>query len=363
VTLVALDDFAGTGWSVACQRLGILDHGVELMDEAVATRAAAGMSTIGRDVWAHLEHCLAHPIEYPLYIASPPCQTFSSAGKGSGRAALDLILRLVDERAYLRVDELHAFGEAHDPRTALVMVPLVRVARDQPTYVVLEQVPPVLPVWERFAQELESWGYSTWTGILNAEQYGVPQTRRRAVLIARADGVQAAPPVPTHSRYYSRDPQRLDEGVLPWVSMADALGWQHEHDGREAHAMRGSGQTARYGERPGRRAGEPAFTLRANGGGNASGGFVWRDLNLDPARPATIVAGDPRLTSREHHAHGEQSSTSTRITLKEAATLQSYPAEFPFQGTKTKQFLQVGNAVPPLLAEAILSVFLPGGAR
>lgn len=44
----------------------------------------------------------------------------------------------------------------------------------------------------------------------------------------------------------------------------------------------------------------------------------------------------------------------TRVTVAEAAALQSYPPGFTFAGTKTKQFLQVGNAVPPLLAEAIL---------
>lgn len=149
---------------------------------------------------------------------------------------------------------------------------------------------------------------------------------------------EAAPPVPTHSRYYSRDPKRLDAGVLPWVSMAEALGW---------------GRTAR-----------PSVTV--TGGGTETGGAeplakLAREVaaadwvvRLDPSLPATTVQGDPRLTAREHHYHGEQNSTSTRVTVAEAAALQSYPPGFTFAGTKTKQFLQVGNAVPPLLAEAIL---------
>lgn len=234
--IVALDLFAGTGWGVACHRLGIEEHGVEIMPEAVTIRQANGMHTIYRDVWEGLEggdplDDLEHaPIgsdrfNYALLIASPPCQTFSMAGNGKGRQALDEVVGLIDAKAYLDVAELRAFGERHDMRTALVLTPLAHVARDTPTYVVFEQVPQVLPVWERCAEELRKWGYSVWTGVLNSEQYGVPQTRRRAILIARADGKEAKPPTPTHSRYYSRNPKKLDEGVLPWVSMAEALGW------------------------------------------------------------------------------------------------------------------------------------------
>lgn len=44
-----------------------------------------------------------------------------------------------------------------------------------------------------------------------------------------------------------------------------------------------------------------------------------------------------------------------KLSIGEAAVLQTFPADFPFQGTKGEQFLQVGNAIPPLLAEAILT--------
>lgn len=213
--MIALDLFAGTGWGVACQRLGIEEHGVEIMPEARAVRAANGMHTAFADVWeglearpallsperrAEVERVLGKPVDewdyYDLLIASPPCQTFSMAGGGAGRRALDDVLGLIDSRAYLDPAALRAFGETHDPRTALVLTPLAYVARDVPMHVVFEQVPPVLPVWERCAEEMRKWGYSVWVGVLNAEQYGVPQTRKRAMLIARADGVEAAPPPP-----------------------------------------------------------------------------------------------------------------------------------------------------------------------
>lgn len=396
--MIALDLFAGTGWSVACQKLGIEEYGVEIMPEAVATRKLNGMTTIYNDVWEGLDQDDFQFRDYDLLIASPPCQTFSMAGGGAGRKALDDVLGLIDAKAYRSVEELRAFGESRDPRTALVLTPLAHVFRDLPRYVVFEQVPPVLPVWERCAEEMRAWGYSVWTGNLQAEMYGVPQTRKRAILIAKRDPEldgEAAPPVPTHSRYYSRDPKRLDEGVLPWVSMADALGWDHDDAyvgwarPQETERNDGRGVDSRYIEHDGRKlrrrdvrlSGEPIATvtskvgearvMRSNygtGGDASNRGERVADepsatitskadrnqWHLDPQKPATVVAGDPRLSSRDHHEHGAQNGRATRVTVAEAAALQSYPPGFTFAGTKTKQFLQIGNAVPPLLAEAIL---------
>lgn len=226
--ITALDLFAGSGWGVACKRLGIEEMGVELMPEAIETRRINGMATVYEDVWDGLllsaeDHEMLYGA-YDVLIASPPCQTFSLAGKGAGRQALNEVLEAVQLHAYKSPAELLAFGEKHDLRTALVLSPLAYVYRDLPRYVVLEQVPTVLPVWEEYAKVMADWGYDVKTAILNAEQYGVPQTRRRAILVASLDG-EAMLPVPSHSRYYSRNPKKLDPGVLPWVSMAEALGW------------------------------------------------------------------------------------------------------------------------------------------
>lgn len=425
--LVALDLFAGTGWGVACQWLGIEEHGVEILPEAVASREAAGMETAYRDVWdGLLDHTGEFKVDYNLLIASPPCQTFSVAGKGAGRKALDDVLVAIERGDHESPEMLKELTALTDDRTALVLTPLAHVYRDRPKYVVLEQVPTVLPVWNACSVVMRDLGYSVVTGVLNAEQYGVPQTRKRAILIARRDGVEAKMPEPTHSKYHSRDSKKLDPGVRKWVSMAEALGWGMterpyptvasgtENGGTDPAALGGSGarrtvygerergawiasgdadndggilrltdqdaavlqsyppftavknmgrgMVERYGERPGRTQDEPAFTIRASAGGTEPGGFVLRP-EIEAWKwkhaPATTVAGDPRITAREHHFHGEQSKTSLKLTPEEAARFQSYPDGFPFQGTRGKRFLQIGNAVPPVLGEAILSLFLP----
>lgn len=375
--IAAVDHFAGLGWGVACERLGIREYGVELATSAIRIRAANGMRTIYRDVWSGLLHPGLVP-EHELYIASPPCQTFSMAGKGEGRDALADVLTAIADRLHEDPAALYGLTKSLDPRTALVLAPLAHVFRHRPRLVALEQVPEVLAVWHAIAGVLRGLGYSVWVGVMRAEQFGVPQTRRRAILMARSDG-KVTPPAPTHSRYYSTDPARMDTGVERWVSMAEALGWgmtarpsltvtsggaatggyepfptnarKTMDRARSAgewletnqNSERGGGATVRYS----RKADAPAPTLTTK-----ASLWKWRDA------PATTVAADQRITAREHHAHGDQAKTSLTLTRDEAAALQSFPSDFIWRGSKTRQFLAIGNAVPPLLAEAILAALL-----
>lgn len=81
-------------------------------------------------------------------------------------------------------------------------------------------------------------------------------------------------------------------------------------------------------------------------------------------RPATTVAGDPRLIAPGHRCREEgchvgqpprrQFDGATRLSLEEASLLQTFPADYPWRGMSKARFKQVGDAVPPLLAAAVV---------
>ncbi|WP_423247769.1 DNA cytosine methyltransferase [Streptomyces achmelvichensis] len=70
----------------------------------------------------------------------------------------------------------------------------------EPDWVAMEEVPDVLPLWKQYAAVLRGWGFSVWYGILNAGDFRVPQTRKRAILLASRVRT-AQPPTPTQSQF------------------------------------------------------------------------------------------------------------------------------------------------------------------
>jgi len=430
-----LDLFAGPGgWDVAATRLGLDPLGIEWDEAACATREAAGLRTIRADVASavvehggmsiedhHAQQYHHWPTEsFSVLVASPPCQAWSMAGKRGGQKDIDLCVRAAHELAAGNDTRAELRKDCEDPRSMLVVEPIRWAAAMRPSFIALEQVPPVLGFWTLTASLLESLGYSCWTGILEAERYGVPQTRERAILMAALDE-QPHPPKATHQRYVSGEPQRHDvtlEGeILPWVSMAEALGWEGADrpgftvlagglDRRSRtvrpscapvafRLARGAGMNERHGERRDIPEDEPApvITSKArtaewhyrNGnqpnaarrpvdepaptlhfGHALNSGVEWTTTPDDAwtsERLATAVQGDPRIARPGHTGTADgkrwQMDNAVRVTQEQAAILQTFPPDYPWQGSRTKQFEQIGNAVPPLLAEAILRALLP----
>jgi DNA (cytosine-5)-methyltransferase 1 len=437
-----------------------------------------------------------YPMRLDGLIASPPCQAFSMAGNGAGRRALTEYANCITRMGKgWTIDVAHLDHVCGDDRAHLVLEPLRWTLALQPRWIALEQVEPVLPLWEAMRDALREFGYSAWAGVLSAERYGVAQTRRRAVLIASLDRA-VGEPVATHRRYVA--PRRREEASLslfdapeperielpeeahlePWVSMAEALGWgmtarpypviasSRSTGGPDKEKVGGSGaretiyaeqaagrwvvNTGRDWKEGGSREdaqsldaterpapvidGKGRWQVRALGntkGGTRPDGLTRGDD--EPAhtvtsradqwtreRPATTVAGDPRIFPPGHKINaddvrsgrggqlrsgagrafgltnrpsptvtagvgrrganpigsgsgaaqsilaavedggwvGEEDrlndAGSIRVSIEEAAVLQSFPPGYPWQGTRTKQFEQVGNAVPPLLALRVL---------
>lgn len=222
------------------------------------------------------------------------------------------------------------------------------------------------------------------------------QTRERAILMASLNRT-AMPPAPTHCRNGS--PAGLfGPGLLPWVSMAEALGWdgvdrpgktvcgnRAPHWMYEAGPSTGwtlrTGNSTKGGTRPGgltRGLDEPALTVDSMAmqwalvNGNQPHAAIRRPDEPAPTihfghnlnevawvaeRPSTTVCATPRIGRPGHKRRedGEQqfAEESVRVSLEEAAILQGFRPDYPFQGTKTKRFEQVGNAIPPPMAAAI----------
>lgn len=307
---VILDLFAGPGgWSEGLRLLGHRDVGVEWDAAACATRAAAGHLTIRASV-PDLP-CEPFAGKVSGLIASPPCPTFSTAGKGEGRDELPHLLRFAHAAGTGWFDPrvLHDYS---DPRTPLVLEPLRWAHFLSPEWIALEQVPPVLPLWEAFAHVWQERGYSAWCGILNAANYGVPSTRERAFLLASRSAA-AAPPDPTHS------PQPTLFGTTAtWVSMQEALDWHGWLDRRN----QSNGTPVRLIPTD-----EPAPTLTGEAGGKSQ----WLVVEPD---------------GRRH------------VRLDEELAIQGFRPDYPVAGTRQEQSKQIANAVPPLLAAHVLAVVL-----
>lgn len=373
-----VDLFAGPrGWSEGLRLLGLTDIGLEWDTAACRTAHAAGHPVIQCDVAQYPTAPFADRIRG--LIASPPCQAWSRAGKRGGLEDQPLVHQAVHDLAHGRDTRAELLAQCKDERSLLAAEPMRWLYDLRPEWVCMEEVPDVLPLWKQYALYLQQWGYSTWAGVLNAADYGVPQTRQRAILIAsRTRGVTA--PDPTHAKSPAED--LFGDCRKPWVSMAEALGWGAT-DRPTPTVTAGGGKTggaepfptqARNALLAAQERG--AWVLHTNRDQRADGSRQTTDPHNAPApaftskaggqwvlkRPATTVCATDRIAPPGHRnrdAGGQSqfaSPDTVRITVAEAAILQSFRPDYPFQGTKTKAFEQVGNAVPPLLAAHVVSV-------
>jgi len=241
-------------------------------------------------------------------IAGPPCQGYSAAGK-----------RIPDDQKN--------FLFRH----------VARLARDLAAeFVVMENVPGVQRVnGRRFIQSildcLRYNGFSAGRHLLNAQDFGTPQRRRRYFFLARRRGSGRRPgaPAPTVD---SHEPGLLRTQLedLPQLPHGERAEYYPLPGG--GHLLNGT--TMRHSERVVRK-------IRKLKPGQ--GPISYRRLDEDAAR--TLIAG--------HRALPVHPWLHRTISVREAARIQGFRDDYVFCGPPSEQPLQVANAVPPAVASAV----------
>ncbi|MBZ4015905.1 DNA cytosine methyltransferase [Streptomyces purpurogeneiscleroticus] len=376
-----LDLFAGPGGlDVAGHALDIPSLGIEWDRSACLTRYAAGLDTLHADVSAvRRDSFESLPPEINVLAGGPPCQTYSVAGHGAGRQALERVKEYIERLMAGDPDEEidKDLKRLSDPRTALVLEPL-RYAiqatrspnREKRPYdvIVLEQVREVEELWKHYAKVLEETGlpdgtkYKVVVDVLDTETYGVPQTRSRAVLIARREGLgEPSLPSPTHHSYEVKEWNRRNgknehdqaAGQVHQPTLYNGTGPEaEEHQATDEEALlpwRSMGEVLANpaGSHPGRRA---PFLVRSNYGSSSNPG---RRGVRSEQQPAFTVTGKISRFVVFQHLDENIVYEGPRFSMNEAGMLQSFPPDYPWSGTAQAQ--QVGNAVPPLFGAHLLS--------
>lgn len=276
-----------------------------------------------------------------VIIGGPPCQGFSQKGQ---RKTIN------DERNFLF-------------KYYVKVVDLVK-----PTYFVMENVPNLLTAEKGyFRKELielfDTIGYKLNMGVLNASDYGVPQNRRRAVIIGKYRNV--APELP----------KALHKTVTIWDAISD-LAFLNSGEGTEEQEYKFPPESDYEKMLRGK------CNVLHNHVATRHSAVALKRLAMIPPNAGKEVLPEDQLTKSIYSGtwtrmrKDEVSVTITTrfdtpssgkfahpylnraITVREAARIQSFPDDFVFIGNKGSQMKQVGNAVPPLLAKAIAKTIM-----
>lgn len=304
-----------------------------------------------------------------------PQRLLKAAGVGKGE--IDVIVGGPPCQGYSVYN--HQRGDK-DPRAGLFREYLRIVKGIQPRWLVMENVTGITSIADggivrEIFDGMASLGYRVDMKVLKAEEYGVPQERRRVFFIATRTDAPILFPQPTHGK-------GLEPFVTVWDAISDlpplkngqvtsaSLDYAKKPQNGYQAILRGDSRklTNHSASRL-----SPINEARMR---HIPPGGSWRDIPVEllPAgmRKAkrsdhTKRYGRPRktdlactiLTKCDVHwgayIHPVQDRS---LTVREAARLQSFPDFFEFQGSRTEQYVQVGNAVPPLLGRRVAEALL-----
>jgi len=221
--------------------------------------------------------------------------------------------------------------KAEDSRNELYKQ-MIRVIKDKkPQFFVAENVKGLLTLAKGFViktiiDDFSAVGYKVKYQLLNAADYGVPQLRQRVIITGVRDDIDFNYEVP--KKQYN---ENGIDGLKRWVSVKDAL--QDLPDPDKPHDLTNH-EYSKY-----------KITISKYLG--------HRLIDGDKPAPTVTARGDDRGgVVILHHFNNER-----RMTCRELATIQSFPLDFAFSGTRSSVYRQIANAVPPLLAYNIAKGF------
>lgn len=256
------------------------------------------------------------PESIDVFTGGPPCQPFSQAAS----------------QRFLKGDERFKRKGFDDFEKGTLLFDYVKyIEYFLPKVFLLENVPGLIQMdggrqLNHALERLTSLGYShTTPAVLEAADYGVPQYRKRVIVWGtRIGAINPVVPQPTHCKNETlfQQPFNTVAHALSGISSRLSNHIPREHKNSSVARYR----TLEFGKRE----------------------KLGRVDRLDPKKPSkTVIAGGMNGGGRSH-LHPFIART---LTVRECARLQTFSDDFVFQGNMSRQFTQVGNAVPPLLAE------------
>lgn len=271
--------------------------------------------------------------EAALVVGGPPCTPFSKSGYWLEykRTGNDPDASLLDEFARVAVE-----ARPH----AILMENVWSLAYQNHNTVPLA----------RLTNRLAEAGYQVRWEVLNAADYGVPQLRKRLILYATRGTEPPDMPAPTHSGWTERK-QRFDMSLTPYVTSREAIGDLADRDDLAEKSEQINGE---YGSLlpmipPG-----DNYLFFTEKRGHPEPRFRWRSrywtflLKLDPDRPSTTIQSQPGPYVGPFHWDDR------RLRLLETKRLQTFPDDYEVVAAGRRSWQhQLGNAVPPLLAELV----------